>query len=166
MTVVLLLGVVGAALGLAVPAVAKTKPNTPKHHVGVTTNTTKPRTSVSPEAAAVRSWLNAHGIVFTSLQTDLDNVTAASDNGSVKAITSGYDQMAADVATMMGVPPIPDSHIQGHWAMAPADFKRADNDCVQGLTQNKARVSDQYKPEIHAGIAEVDSVISELKKHR
>ena len=50
--------------------------------------------------------------------------------------------------------------------MAPADFKRADNDCVQGLTQNKARVSDQYKPEIHAGIAEVDSVISELKKHR
>jgi hypothetical protein len=163
-TVLLALGTLGVGLGSAAPAAAAAKPTKHAQHVGATT--TKRKKPASPAAPAVRLWLNAHEIVFTSLQTDLDNVTAASNNGSVKAITSGCDQLAADVATMIGLPPIPESKVQRHWAAALADFKQAADDCVQGLTQNDSRVSDQYTPEIHAAIAEVDRVISELKKLR
>jgi hypothetical protein len=163
-TVLLLLGAAGLALGLAVPAAATARPTTSTQHLGATTK--KPKAPVSPTAAAVRSWLNAHGIVFASLQTDLAAVTAASNNGSLAAVTSGCDQLAADVTTIMGVPPIPDPEIQRHWAPALAHFKRAADDCVQGLTRNKSRVADQYNPQVHAGIAGVDAVISELKKAR
>jgi stage V sporulation protein SpoVS len=160
----MLLGAAGATLGLAGPVGATASSSKVTHHIGATTTAKKPKTPVSPTEAAVRSWLNAHEIVFADLQTDLAAVSAASNNGSVKAVASDCDQLAADVTTMMSVPPIPDPQIQGHWATALADFKAAADDCVQGLTQNDARASDQYKPRVHAGISGVDRVISELKK--
>jgi hypothetical protein len=163
-SVVMLLGAAGVGLGLAGPAAAMASSNKLTHHVGATTTATKPKTPVSPTESAVRSWLNAHEIVFADLQTDLAAVNAASNNGSVKAVASGCDQLAADVTTMMSVPPIPDPQIQGHWATALADFKTAADDCVQGLTQNDARASEKYKPRVRAGISGVNRVISELKK--
>ena len=73
--------------------------------------------AAAPHAApaAVRSWLAYHGSVFSSLSADLKTVAAAGDNGSVGSITAGCDQLAADTATIEGLPPIPVARIQGRW---------------------------------------------------
>jgi len=162
--VLLLLGAAAAALGPATAVAATGKPDEPAQDVDLTSTTTKSTKPNSPQAAALRSWMDAHGVVFTGLQTDLDAVTAAGNNGSTSAIASGCDQLAADVATIMALPPIPDSKIQRRWAAALRDFKMAASYCIQSLTLNNSRVSEKYKPEVRLGVAQVRDVVSELKK--
>jgi hypothetical protein len=162
--ILLLSGAVATTLGPVTPAAAKGKPDKPGQRAGVTTTTTKSTEPNSLQTAAVRSWVDAHGVVFTGLQTDLDAVTAAGNKGSATAVAAGCDQLAADVATIMGLPPIPDPKIQGQWASALRDFKRAAGDCILSLTLNNSRVSERYKPEVRLGVAEVRKVVSELKK--
>jgi hypothetical protein len=162
----LLFGAVAAGAGPAIPAAAKGKPGKPTHPVAVTTTTTKPSEPSSPQAVAVRSWLDAHGVVFTGLQADLNTVTAAGNKGSTTAVASACDQLAADVATIMGLPAIPDPKIQAQWASALRDFKKAASDCVRSLTLNNSRLSKQYKPEVRSGVAQAKDVVSELKKLR
>jgi len=149
----------GAGLGAAAGA-AESKP------VASSSTTTQPAAQNGVARTTVRSWLAYHGAVFASLKTDIETVAAAGANGSVSSITAGCDQLAADTATIEGLPPIPVAHIQGQWRAALADFARAAGDCVEGLTHGDARLSDRYKPEVESGIAGVNKVVRELKKLR
>ena len=156
----LLVSAAGAGFDAAGTAAAATANKT----VPTSTTTTNPATPNGASTTTVRSWLAYHGSVFASLKIDLETVTAAGDNGSVRSITAGCDQLGADTATIEGLPPIPVAHVQGQWRAALADFARAAGDCVEGLTHNDTRLSDRYKPEVESGIAGVNRVVRELKK--
>ena len=151
----------GAGFGAAGAAAAATANKTV---AASSTTATIPATTNGASTTTVRSWLAYHGSVFASLKIDLETVTAAGDNGSVRSITAGCDQLGADTATIEGLPPIPVAHVQGQWRAALADFARAAGDCVEGLTHNDTRLSDRYKPEVESGIAGVNRVVRELKK--
>jgi len=114
------------------------------------------------EVVAVRSWIKAHGAIFTSLQTDIKAVAVSIENGSITKITSDCAQLAADVGTASQVPRIPDVAIQDRWSAALRDFGTAADDCTRGVIEDNSHLTAEYRPAISAGIKRTNAVLKSL----
>lgn len=116
-----------------------------------------------PSAATV-SWLRLHDVVFLSLQTDLEAISKADDDGAVSAIVTGCQQLGADLGTIRRVPPIPDPAIQRTWAAALGSFRAGANDCVRGLVDNDPALTSRYGRLLRTGVDDVNRVLAALGK--
>ena len=112
----------------------------------------------------VRGWVRLHDVVFLSLQTDLQSVSAEDGNGSTSAITAACQQLEADLATIKRVPPIPNAAAEGHWKRALTDFGHGATDCVQGILRNDQGLLSKSGPLLRSGVVQVNDVLATLKR--
>ena len=102
---------------------------------------TLPLSSVESQAAAtsaasrsqVRAWDQAHGPVFTTLQTDISKVNAAfpaSEASDYSSVDPSWQQLLSDAQSAMKLPPIPDPLIQSYWSTALNDLIQGSSDCL------------------------------------
>jgi hypothetical protein len=131
----------------------------------ITTGTTQldgALSSVESQAAAssessraqVRAWDQAHGSVFSTLQTDLSRLNAAypsSGSSDYTSVGPYWQQLLSDAQSAMNQAPIPDTLIQNYWTTALNDLIQGSSDCLGSSEALPPNLFDQGVASIESG---------------
>lgn len=129
-------------------------------HSSTTSPSTTSTLSVSQKLAAWRS--GGGQDILTSITADLGSMQTAGQNVDSSAMNNACVALQQDVETAHAYAPIPIASAQRPYSAALAQFARASDDCIAGVSTQDAALISKATKELSAGSTDIKNAAAAL----
>jgi hypothetical protein len=123
-------------------------------------------TTSAVSRSQVRSWNQAHGAVFSTLQTDISKLDAAFASGAASnfsTVAPSWQQLLSDAQNAIKLAAIPDPMLQSYWSTTLNDLIQGSTDTLGGSEALPPNLFDQGVASIETGATYLNTTLASVQ---